>query len=141
MSTAQHIPDQFYFQKLQEWHDVSSRLRELKEYEAELRRALFSAFFIQPREGTNDYPLNGGWTLQGNYVLNRTIRDEDELQLALKKSKIAAAVKKKLLIASISISLTTYRELPEDKRLILDTALEIKPGMPSLTLVPPQPTA
>lgn len=139
MSNPQHVPDQFYFQRLQEWYALTAEIKQKKEQEAELRRVLFGAFFLAPHEGTNSYPLSGGWSLNGVYVLNRTIRDEDELALAVKKAKIPAATKKKLLVASISISLPVYRELPDDKRLVLDTALDIKPGLPKLEIVPPQP--
>lgn len=126
-----------YLEKIGQWYDLQNKLAALKDQEMALRQEIFAAQFPTPAEGVNSLDLPEGWTLKGTYKINRTI-DEAALPAvleALRKKKLATEA---LVAYKPSLVIKGYRALSDDHRRILEQALVIKPGAPSLELIAPK---
>jgi hypothetical protein len=121
---------------LYRWYEVQQKLAEVKDEEAKLRKEVFGLYFPTPVEGTNTAPLPEGWVLKGVYKINRKV-DEEEL-LNVSKKKGMAEVIKNTINYKPSLSLTEYKNLPDNTRKILDNALIATPGTPSLEVALPK---
>jgi hypothetical protein len=78
-----------------------------------------------------------GWTLKGTYKLTRSL-DEAALPAVLAelhKHKISTDA---LIKYKPSLDTRAYRALDPKWQHVLEQAMEIKPGAPSLELVPPK---
>jgi hypothetical protein len=124
-----------YLEALARWEELSASIRHLQAEERALREALFAGTFPDPKEGTNSYTLPDGRIVKGVYKLNRNLI-EPELDKVLKKLgwKRADAP----LRVHVSLELEKYRRLREPVRLVFDECLEIKPGLPTLSVVLPE---
>lgn len=126
-----------YLDKLKDWTEASEQLAIWKAKEISLRNELFEEGFKDPEEGVNDLELPGGWVLKATHKINRTL-DEASLPAALEK--LAAHGGKPDLVVKWKpdLSVSEYRKLTEAQAQILEEAMTIKPGTPSLKLVPPK---
>lgn len=125
-----------YMEALERQQELAAAIKHMQAEERALREGLFNGTFPAPREGTNEYTLPDGRIVKGTFKLNRSL-NEDELKGVLKQlgwKKADAPVRTKT-----ELDLTRYRELPDETRAIFDTALEIKPGLPTLEVVTPTP--
>lgn len=131
------------------WYGAAKKLADVKEAEAEARDALFSYFYKadDPKRsvaGTEKFGMPGGWALEVERRINWKI-DEAALD-ACKKAIEALPVGTDGELPSIdscikykpTFSESGYRALRDDVRLILNDALESKPGQPSLALIAPK---
>lgn len=124
-------------EKLQHWAVLSQQLKTIKEAEMSLRKELFGEAFPNPEEGTQYYPLSGGWRLQGRYKMERNI---EVAQLGYMRDELARRFNvgmDPLLNWKAELSLTNYRALSDEARGFFDNVLIMKPGSPQLTLIPP----
>lgn len=134
-----------------EWYRTAQQLAAIKQSEAEARDALFSYFYKtddpkRSQAGTEKFSMPGGWALEVERRINWKI-DEAALD-SCKKAIAALPVDSSGELPSIdacikykpSFSESGYRALRDDVRLILDDALESKPGQPAITLIAPKKT-
>lgn len=129
--------------KLDVWSGLDSAISEkkaeldkLKADEVKLRKHLFGEFFREPREGVNSVPLANGWVLKGTHKLNRKV-DESALAVVAKKKGMPDIIKA-VVDYKPALSLRAYKQLPEDKRKVLDNALIIKDSPPALSIELPK---
>jgi len=131
------IEDREYLAKLSEWQGVANHLATLKAREMELRKELFAFAFPNPLEGTNKVDLPEGWLLKGVYKLDRSV-DEAAFN-AIKDQLRAINVNPDPLVRlKPELAVRDYKALSDQARGIMDQALIIKPGAPSLELVAPK---
>lgn len=128
------------YAKLTEWQAAKAEADKVKpiiEREQALRKEVFGSFFPAPTEGTNKFDLPEGWTLKGTYKIDRKV--DEQAVPAVTEALRGMGVNVDLLIGyEPKLKTATYKELTAEQRAIFDQALTIKPGSPTLELVPPK---
>lgn len=123
--------------KIGRWNELQRQLGGLKEEEAALRAEIFKEVFPHPTEGSNTADMPEGWKLKGTYKLNLSL-DEAALPAvlaALRKKKVNTDA---VILYKPALDTKAYRMMDPDHRHLLETAMVIKPGLPSLELVAPK---
>jgi hypothetical protein len=127
-------------------YTMQQELAALKSAEAMLRKRIFDHFFPTPTEGSagNKYPLNDGTgaVLQADHKINRTVLEAelDALKDAVKAegSNLPKLPFNKLVKYKPELVKAEYNKLTAEEREVFDRALNIKPGMPELSVVIPK---
>lgn len=118
---------------LYEWYNIHDQLAALKAKEILLRNKIAKAYFPQPKEGTNNYPLPDDYVLKMTYKMNREVNEGVLTQMVGKfaeaKINVAAVVK-----AKPELKKSAYNELTEEQQKLFDNCLIIKPGTPELSI-------
>lgn len=122
-------------QKLWRWKQISDQVSELKAEETRLRMEIFGAMFQEPAEGTNTVDLPKGWKLKATHKINRNI---DEAALPSILEELGEGMGDRLVRYKPELNVSEYRKLTDEQRHTLDQALVVKPGTPTLELVPPR---
>lgn len=125
-------------QTLEYWLQLRTALAEMQAQEKDLRVKLFHGTFPQPKEGVNDWPLPDGRTIKGTHKINRSVitKEWDALSAARRKKLLDTGA----LILKPSLVLSGYRALEGEPLTLVETVLEIKPGLPDLEIKPaPEP--
>lgn len=128
---------------LKEWYVLKQQLDELKNKEIVLRQFIFNGLFTKPEEGINKYEVQDGTgaVVKGTHVINRKVEEDklEELEKSLQTSdNIPQLDLDKLIRWKPEVVIKEYRTLTDEQRNLLDQALVIKPGMPSLEIVIPK---
>lgn len=131
------ITDAGYLEKLRLWAEAKDKLEEVKALEGKLRKELFDQAFPEANEGTNTEELPGGWKIKGIFKVNYTV-DEAALPEVLKQLTAHEVVVDNLVSYKPSLKVGEFKKLPENLQILMGTALTIKPGAPTLELVPPK---
>lgn len=145
---------------LVDWRASKDALDDAKSLEADLRGKVVAAYTDPDKDtGTENVPIGNGWFVKVAKKLNFTLKSFDEgvsnrsaVERAL--GKIAAAVADsqgnelnpelgkivamRLVKWEPELSITEYKQLWPGYREIIDTVLEVKPGAPTVMLVPPK---
>lgn len=133
--------DQSTNELLREWEAAvaaADAVKPLIEKEQELRKKVFARIFPNPAEGTNTLELAKGWKIKGAYKIERKI--DKALLAAVSEEMRKIEVNPDLLVENEpKLKLAVYRELNDEQRHAFDKCLVIKPGSPTLELVPPKP--
>lgn len=146
------ISDEARDQLLLRWMQAQKDLAAAKEYENQLRNEIFERLFADAKEGVNNLELGQGYTLKCDYKFNYKLSNKEEdgrltemaLQrlIAISPPGEGALLAKRLVKWSPELSIGEYRKLSDEQRAVFgqgDTpALVVKPGLPSITLVPPK---
>ncbi len=125
---------------LQEWNNAVSAAASAKQTvdrELVLRKAVMVEFFPIPEEGVNAMDMGQGWTLKATYKIDRKV-DAAALPAIMAKLRELGVKADPLIRYKPEISVDPYRALPDEARKIFDTALIIKPGSPTVALIPPK---
>ena len=122
-------------EKLIAWESAAQQAAHFKKEEARLRRECFEEGFPEPVEGTNYVNLENGYRLKGIHKLTRSI---DKAALSATLEQLPESVADSVVNYNPSLALSVYRKLPEDQRRIMDEAVVIKPGMPTLEIIAPK---
>lgn len=126
---------------LSKWHEAQESLRQAKEAEADLRKAVISEFFSnvpEDAEGTFSLPLGGGCKLKSQYKLARKINTEvlDEMREQIE----ATGVKLDEVIHWTPVlRMAAYNTLTLDQRQVFDEVIESKQSIPVLKIEAPKP--
>lgn len=131
------INDPEYLAKLTLWQQTKAQAEQLVATEKRLREELFSVAFPAPVEGTNNVDLPEGWKLKGVLKINRTL-DEAALPAVMDAVRGMNFNSDRLVRYKPELALKDYKALPENVRHVFDAALTIKPGLPTIELVPPK---
>lgn len=124
--------------KLTLWNRLNLNLKTLKEEEMKLRNEIVSEFFDPGKtEGTEYADLANGYRLK--------VVKKENYNLDNKNGKVDAALEKlNEGIADLvvnwnpSLSISNYRKLTDSEKSVFNDCLEIKPGSPTLEIVPPR---
>jgi hypothetical protein len=108
-------------------------LQPLIETERTLRALIASVAFKGEQEGTFTYSLSDGSKLKATLKLKRKV---DEVMLVNLKSIQTFINYEKLFRTKHELNMKVYRTLLPVESQMVDRALEIKPELPELTLIP-----
>lgn len=125
------------FSKIGRWTQLQNQLAAIKDEEMKLRKEIFDQCFPAPTEGASTIDMPEGWKLKGTYKLTRSL-DEAALPAViaeLHKHKVATD---QLITYRPNLSVSTYRKLDPKWQRVLEQAMEIKPGAPTLELIAPK---
>lgn len=131
--------------KLEAWYNLTQQIEGFKPIMAEelaLRKELVEAFFNTKIEGTQSAPLSngGGWMVKANIKLERKI-DETALPAVLESLReLKVTTTDTLVKYKPTLSLSAYKNLQKlnnEASKVFDQCLTIKPGTPTLEMVPP----
>lgn len=125
------------YTKIGRWNDLQAKLASIKDEEMKLRKEIFEECFPSPTEGTAAVDMPGGWKLKGTYKLTRTL-DEAALPAVIAQLHKHKVSTDQLITYKPSLSLSAYRKMDDKWRKVLEQAMEIKPGAPTLELVAPK---
>lgn len=131
--------------KLQEWHQAVLAAQEAKkvvEAEQALRKEVMALFFPEPVEGTNKFELEAGWSLKATHKIERKV-DEAALPAVLQQLREMGVNPDPLIRTKPDLDTKAYRSLVQtnpDAAHVFEQALTIKPGSPTVELVPPKAT-
>lgn len=129
--------------KLQEWHQAVLAAQEAKkvvEAEKALRKEVMALFFPEPVEGTNKFELEAGWSLQATHKIERKV-DEASLPAVLQQLREMGVNPDPLIRTKPDLDTKAYKSLVQvnpDAAHVFEQALTIKPGSPTVELVPPK---
>lgn len=134
------LTDPVLFEKMNLWQEKVRQIQEqahLVIEERQLRQEVFALAFPTPKEGTNNADLPEGWTLKGTLKIDRKI---DEAVLPQVKEQLRALGFNPDPVVKYKPELVTkdYKAMPEEIRKVFDTALTIKPALPTIELAPPK---
>ena len=129
--------------KLQEWHQAVLTAQEAKkvvEAEQALRKEVMALFFPEPVEGTNKFELEAGWSLKATHKIERKV-DEAALPAVLQQLREMGVNPDPLIRTKPDLDTKAYRSLVQinpDAAHVFEQALTIKPGSPTVELIPPK---
>lgn len=126
---------------LSQWHEAQESLRQAKEAEAELRKAVVSEFFAnvpQDAEGTFSLPLGGGYKLKSQYKITRKV-NADALDEMLEQIKAAGVKLDEVIHWTPVLRMAAYNTLTAEQRQVFDEAIESKQSIPALKIESPKP--
>ena len=119
---------------LYEWYQAAEAAKSAKAQELELRKQVFAEYFPEPTEGTNRVEVEGAdlvAVLPYNYSLDEDAAD-DAIEAHIPKSK-----QEDILSWKPSLNKKVYNSLSKKARTgFTADCLTIKPGTPSLKIVP-----
>ena len=122
---------------LNEWFGLASRLKTMKKREMELRKKIFTGAFPHPTEGTNSFALEGNYKLKGTYKLDRQV-DMAAFQALSEEMKGADIAADGMIKLKPSLIASEYKRLNDEQRHVFDQCIIIKPGSPTLEIIPPK---
>lgn len=131
--------------KLQEWHQAVLAAQEAKKVvgaEQALRKEVMALFFPEPVEGTNKFELEAGWSLKATHKIERKV-DEAALPAVLQQLREMGVNPDPLIRTKPDLDTKAYRSLVQsnpDAAHVFEQALTIKPGSPTVELIPPKAT-
>lgn len=132
-------PEELTLQDIAEWYEVSKQLADLKAKEGLMRgRIVRLAWGANLKEGSkNTFALPDDYKLKGEHSINRKL---DEAAVVVKRPQFTDAGIRcdQLFKPKLELSITEYRQLTDEQRLLVDQVLEIKPGSTALEIVPPK---
>jgi len=129
--------------KLQEWHQAVLAAQEAKkvvEAEQALRKEVMALFFPEPVEGANKFELEAGWSLKATHKIERKV-DEAALPAVLQQLREMGINPDPLIRTKPDLDTKAYKSLVQinpDAAHVFEQALTIKPGSPTVELVPPK---
>ncbi len=122
-------------EKIQVWAENQAILNAVKVLEMNQRKELDALLFAEPKQGTNKYELNAGWTIQ---AVHGTDVKLDATAYKLMESELADDIKDMCISWEPKLDLRTYKKIDPTKRELLDEAITTKPKSVSMKLVPPK---
>lgn len=122
---------------MEAWFKAKKALEKVKAQEILLRNKIFKGKFPNPREGTNNLDIGGGYFLKATHVINRAV-DDAAFEASLEAFAEAGIPTDKIVRYKPDLATGVYRELTEEQRNLFDTALIIKDGTPGLEITQPK---
>lgn len=124
------------------WYEMQEQLKKLKAAEMLLRQKIYKGKFPSAyagekgTEGTNSLDLGDGYVLKAKRTIDRKV-DPGSLVAIRSKFEELNIVEGALFKYTPELILKTYRGLTEQQMHLIDQALIIKDGSPSLEIVLP----
>lgn len=151
--TTQHTVDTINLltndQLLLAWQTADKALEVAKAQENLLRRSVVARYLTQPNEGMNNVELGKGYLLKiqqpFNYTLSNSEKPKSGEPLATDKALDAIKalgnegkfIADRLVKWKPELSITEYRNLAPQYKAVIDKALTITPGLPTIEIKAP----
>lgn len=121
------------FAVLCQWYEAKNALQAAQAKERLLRDQVFSEYFVDPKEGTNNVKLATGDVLTAVYPMNRKIDKAilNGLGEALRDNLINID---EVVEYKPELRVTNYRKLTDEQRLVLDQCITMTPGSPQISI-------
>ena len=124
--------------KLAFWYENAKALASLKELESKLRTELIIELFNKDKDsGTESVEMPNGFQLKATKKLDYKL-DNKQGQVEAVTAILEPELAKKLVKWKPELSVSAYKEIDPQTQKLFDGCLTIKPGMPSLEIVPPK---
>ncbi len=154
--------------ELAKWYALKKRIAAectpLIAQERAMRQRLFTHFFPEPVEGTNNFTLPDGYVVKGKYPIDREVDAGMVATLrGMKLADLEPAFRQQLnlhgapdampVLEALRLSVDSllkwepdlvvkeYRKLTAEQRIVFDRCLSIKPGSLTLEVAPPSTRA
>lgn len=124
-------------EEISEWYTLNAQLSALKEREMFLRKKICSAKFTQPREGTNNLPIENGYVMKMVHVVNRKL-DIGQFELFRDTFESQKIPVNDIIENKPQLVVAQYKALTEEQRRLFDNCLTITDGSPQLSIVMPK---
>lgn len=156
------VPPDFLTQEdMTEWYEAQTTLERVKAQEMTLRLKIFKHYFPDPKEGTNDVRLPDGFVVKAQYKITRdvdqasidsfkklTVGDVREKLEQLQMDPAAVPAERplheflklkldELIKYDPALAIREYRKLTAEQAAFFESCLNIRPGAPSIKIVPP----
>lgn len=112
-----------------EWMQAAAELRELKEREQELRKAVIRQLFPSPVKGLNKRQLDAERELHATFRVNYKV---DKAAIM----HVDPALRDSVIEWKPSVKESVYNKLDHSAKLQLADAITVTPGLPSLEIKP-----
>ncbi len=127
---------------LLKWQNAQKELEKVKAVELELRNEVVAMCFPSHKdEGTENVELGNGYKLKAVFKQNYTLDKEkidDALTAIESMGPEGQFISERLVKFEPKLQVREYKELDSRFKVIVDEALTIKPGTPSLEIVEPK---
>lgn len=125
------------------WKEKQAALIKAGLEEISFRNQLLALCFPGGKEGTENLDLGKGWVLKGVFKQNYSLdKDDEKVDKALtrleKCGENGKFVAERVVKWKSELSVSEWRKLTPEQQACLTEVLTIKPGQPSLELVPPK---
>lgn len=126
---------------LSEWQSLTQWLSQAKEKEMTLRLKLANHFFadkLQPNGALPEGTMNleqDGFKIKVVGKMNRTVLEEVRAA-AMEEAKLTVEEAKDIFKLKAELSISAYKALSEEKKKIIDKAIVVKSGSPTLEIEP-----
>lgn len=124
------------FERLQVWYGMQQQLATLQPAEVLARKTIAGFYFPNPEEGTNRFPIGGGFELKLIHKINRKVDEAALLQVTAAQVKALNLPMGDLFEQKWELRTGAYRTLNDAQRKFVDALLEINEGTPSVEIVP-----
>ncbi|HWT40046.1 MAG TPA: hypothetical protein VN081_02135 [Dongiaceae bacterium] len=122
-----------------EWQSAKENAAKWTERERELRNMIYGEFFADLEDGaTHNHALGNGYKLKGKRPLSYKLDDTIETRLIALEAAGGGALADKLVSWKPSLSMTAYALLSDREKAIVDPAITMTPGLPTIELVAPK---
>lgn len=124
-------------QLLQQWNEAKEQSKHWSEVESTLRDTLVKELFDSSKtEGTETLELSGDWKLKATKRLSYNLSNKDNALVNILQG-LPSVIAENLIRWNPDLNLSMYRKLDTPTQQLFAPVLAIKPGKPSLELVPP----
>lgn len=120
--------------------EFGAGFKALSKQEQAVRKEVGAMYFPEPKEGTNNADIGNGWKLKYTHKIDRKV-DEAAFDATTIKLREMGINTDKLTRTVHELATTEYRALEslnEEAFKVFQECLIIKPGSPTLELVPPK---
>jgi hypothetical protein len=118
------------------WGELTELQKKIKSVEMEIRKKVANHFVPNPEEGTNTVDLGKGWKVKVKHKLSRTA---DEAMFATVFEELGDDyAKEDLFKFKPTLIQSKYNKLSDANKVIFDQCIVMKPGSPTIEIVPPK---
>lgn len=128
------VPDP-YLAMLDEWEKAQANAKAWAAKENDLRRQLFAGAFPNPKEGVNNHLLPDGRKIKGTHKIQRKI-DEAAIAVTLQEMRNRGVANADDLVRyKPELSITAWKTLSDEMKLVFSPAVVSSPAMPTLEII------
>lgn len=132
-------------QLIMAWKSKNAEIKKLQAEELALRKEVLQSAFEynenDEREGVRNLELGMGYKLKGTFKLTRSLDKTkvNEVLTKMEKKGIEGRMfAERLVKFDPKLSVSEYKNLPDEYREMIDEAITTKPALPTLQLVEPK---
>lgn len=132
-ANAPKLTEEQKFEVLCQWYEAKNALQAAQAKERLLRDQVFSEYFVDPKEGTNNFKLPTGDVLTAVYPMNRKI-DKAVLNGLGEELRNMRVNVDEIVEYKPDLRIANYRKLTDEQRLVLDQCITMTPGSPQISI-------
>lgn len=128
-------------QLMMEWDEArkdAAIAKKVIEREQELRKKVVASLFPDPREGVNTIELNGGWKLKYTHKIDYKVDEAVLISTVVPKLAEVGKSADDMFKYTPSLMVKEYKALDDNVKSIVNLAVTIKPGSPTMELAAPK---